>query len=226
MQAKHSKLVTSSHTVAIMRMYTTCAIIQLALKSNVSKMGCGWDSCQHAVRIFSKFCVTTLNDFCDVVERIGDFDWFRKQYLVGKKRTPFTFFNRDYISSQFNFKFKRNVRASHVGKVEVELYEGIYSLHLPDDLDIYQFFWNSDTITDLIIAINADGNEFYSCSLLCKWSNIQIFDCRNPSITDKWIEDIEIRAVGKTSLKQVNAMIQPGNYQNNFRQSDLHTTIF
>ena len=87
---------------------------------------------------------------------------------------------------------------------------------------------NSDTISDLNVALIVTGNEFYNCSLLRKWSNRQIFNCRNPKITNKLIQDIEIRAVVETKLKQVNATIKPikGNYQNNFQQSDLYTTIF
>ena len=62
------------------------------------------------------------------MENIGGYDWFRRQFLEKKKhsseRRAFTDFNHA-ISSQFNFLFKRNVHASDVDKVEVELDESI-----------------------------------------------------------------------------------------------------
>jgi hypothetical protein len=89
-------------------------------------MGCGRGPCPNEVRtFFLKFSLTPLVDFFDLVEMIGGYDWRRMQYLAGKGRKPFTKFERRYISSQFNFRFKRDVAVSHVSKVEVELYEGI-----------------------------------------------------------------------------------------------------
>ena len=87
---------------------------------------------------------------------------------------------------------------------------------------------NSDTISDLKVALIVTGNEFYNCSLLRKWSNRQIFNCRNPKITNKLIQDIEIRAVVETKLKQVNATIKPikGNYQNNFQQNKSMLKVY
>jgi hypothetical protein len=161
--------------------------------------------------------LTPFIDFFYLVERIGGYDWRRIQYLTGKGRKPFTEFKRHYISTQFNFKFydQRYVSVSHVSTVEVELYEGKICTLIVHKLLTYQLSLNLDTIRDLNVAINAAGNVFYNCSLLCKWNNIQIFDCSHLSTTNKLVEDIEIKAVGETSLKQVNAAIQPGNFQYN-----------